>query len=394
MMRLALITETYAPDINGVSMTLEHWCQGLAQRGVTIDLVRPGSATPYLKGLNTWQAAGHPLPGYPDLRFGWCLPRRVKRFWAYQRPDVFYIATEGPLGLSALRYAKRHQIPVVAGFHTNFDQYLDAYSRLPLKPLAMKYLRWFHNQAHLTLTPSAEQQRALTRQGFERVKRLGRGVDTQLFTPQKRCQYFRARLGVGPEQLLVGYVGRLAKEKNLDLLLESFQAIQKDRPNARLLLVGDGPLRQQITKQFPQAICVGMQQGEALARYYANLDLFIFPSLTETYGNVVAEAMASGTPVLAYERAAAAELITHAMNGYLVSAYSDQPTRQFCTAARHLASDEHRLVVMGHLASQRMQTQSWGQINQSFYQLLHSLILPEVSHEPENAARYTTLSTD
>lgn len=383
-MRLALVTETFLPDINGVSKTLGQLGRGLLTKGVEIDLVWPGVCNWTSSRLSSWQASGSPLPGYSSLQLGWKLPQRVKQHWQTNPPDVFYIATEGPLGLSALRYARKHGIPVVSGFHTNFDQYLTHYRLGALKKPLQIYLRFFHNASTRTLTPSYQQCQELRDQGFQRVERLGRGVDTQLFRPDRRSNNFRHQLGVNEEQLLVGYVGRLAGEKNLPLLVKAFHALRLQQPSARLLIVGDGPWEKELKRICPDALLVGCKEGEALAKHYANMDLFLFPSLTETYGNVVAEALASGLPVVAYDRAAAGELIQPGKNGWLVSPHSGE--QAFIQAAVELANEEHLRLVMGHLAFQTMQEHSWQEVIERFHQLLIASAKRGLTHEIEKSS--------
>jgi len=380
-MRLALITETFLPDVNGVSKTLGQLCRGLVARGVDVDLVWPGVTDREFSDLFSWQARGHQLPGYASLKFGWKLPERVKQHWQLNPPDIFYIATEGPLGLSALRYAKKHGIPAVTGFHTNFDQYLTHYRLGWLKKPLQHYLRYFHNASTLTLTPSRQQRQDLLDQGFQRIELLGRGVDTRLFRPDRRSDNFRQKLGISDQQILVGHVGRLAGEKNLPLLLQTFAAIQRQQPSARLLLVGDGPWEKEVQRRCPSALLVGCQQGESLANHYANMDLFVFPSLTETYGNVVAEALASGLPVVAYDRAAARELIQTGKNGWLLDEASGE--QAFIQAAVELADEEHLRLEMGDLAYQDMQKHSWKEDIERFHQLLTASLHRGATHEPE-----------
>lgn len=380
-MRLALITETFLPDINGVSKTLAQLSLGLIRKGVEVDLVWPGVTDPAFSDLSSWQAAGHPLPGYAALKFGWKLPGRTKRHWQKHPPDIFYIATEGPLGLDALRFARRHKIPAITGFHTNFDQYLQHYRLGWLKTPLQAYLKAFHRASQLTLTPSAQQQQELLSAGYGRVELLGRGVDTQLFHPEKRSSEWRRQLGIAEGDLLVGYVGRLAGEKNLPLLLKSFEAIQKDQPRARLLLVGDGPWKKQIIQACPSALLVGTHQHEALANHYANLDLFLFPSLTETYGNVVAEALASGLPVVAFNRAGAQELIEDGHNGWLVPV--EEGEQAFIHASVRMAQEEHLRLVTGRLAFQSMHSRSWDEVVERFYQLLTANLHGGNTYEPK-----------
>ncbi|WP_114416181.1 glycosyltransferase family 4 protein [Marinospirillum perlucidum] len=383
-MHIAVVTETFLPEINGVSKTLSHLCQGLVKKGVTLDLISPGRIQQPGPGITSWQAPGHPLPGYPGLKFGWKLPSRVKKQWLHRAPQVFYIATQGPLGLDALRFARKHRIPAVTGYHTSFDLYLQHYRLGWLQKPLHQYLRFFHRASTLTLTPSIQQQELLQDAGFGQVERLGRGVDTRIFGPQKRSEKLRRQLGLAPGDLLVGYVGRLAAEKNLELLLKSFQAIHQEHPSARLLVVGDGPWKEEIQRRCPAAILVGSQEGENLAGYYASMDLFLFPSLTDTYGNVVAEALASGLPLVAYRRAAAAELIAQGKNGWLVETNTSE--QGFIQAARELAGEDRLRLIMGHLASQSIQKLSWNEVCERFYQYLMASQFGGERHEQQTQA--------
>jgi len=320
-LHIALISETFPPEINGVANTLGRLVDGLRSRGHRVQLVRPRQAQddapqpdPELLLTRGW-----PLPGYPGLQWGQSSLHKLLRRWKRQRPDVLYIATEGPLGLSALRAARRLAIPVVSGFHTNFQQYTGHYGFGLLTRVLTNYLRWFHNRTQLTLVPSIGQQVELQRRDFERLALLARGVDSQLFHPRRRSDELRESWGLGPEDLAVVHVGRLAAEKNLGLLVKAFRALQQAHPqrHMRLILVGDGPLRASLQAQLPDALFCGLQRGEALATHYASGDLFLFPSLSETFGNVVLEALASSLGVVAFDQAAAAQHIHHGHNGML-----------------------------------------------------------------------------
>lgn len=339
-LRIALITETFPPEINGVANTLGRLHQGLLARGHCLQLVRPRQ--PSDQGCPSSEqlllTRGWPLPGYTGLQWGQSALHKLLRSWRRQRPDVLYIATEGPLGLSALRAARRLGIPVVSGFHTNFQQYSNHYGLGLLSRALIHYLRWFHNRSQMTLVPSISQQIELTRRGFQRLELLARGVDSQLFHPAKRCSALRASWGLGEEDIAILHVGRLAAEKNLNLLAKAFHALQQAHPEQRLklILVGDGPQRGSLQQQLPQALFCGVQRGEALAEYYASGDLFIFPSQSETFGNVVLEALASGLAVAAFDQAAAAQHIRHGHNGALAQSEDEQG---FIEAASWLLSD-------------------------------------------------------
>lgn len=258
-----------------------------------------------------------PIPNYPGLRMGLPAVGTLCRAWLARRPDVVHIATEGPLGWSALRAARRLGLPVTSDFRTNFQAYSSHYGIGWLRRPIMGYLRGFHNAAQCTMVPTEALRRELQAVGFERVVAVARGVDAQRFSPADRCHELRLSWGAGPDDLVVMLVGRLAPEKNIDDLMLAFAAIRRAQPRARLVVVGDGPSRAALQARFPAVIFAGMQRGDDLARHYASGDLFVFPSVTETFGNVVVEAMASGMPVLAYDCAAASLVVKAGVNGAL-----------------------------------------------------------------------------
>jgi glycosyltransferase involved in cell wall biosynthesis len=285
------------------------------------------------------------------------------RLWRQERPDAIYIATEGPLGWSALNAARRLQIPVVSGFHTNFDQYASNYRLGWSIPMARRGLRYFHNRCEATLVPTAAQRDALEDAGYRRVSVLARGVDANRYRPSRRDNELRRQWGAGPDQPVALYVGRLASEKNIGLLASTMAAMRDANPELVQVLVGDGPARKTITRRLPDAIFTGFESGEALARHYASADMFIFPSLSETFGNVVPEAMASGLAVVAFDHAAAKELITHDVNGRLVPPGDDQG---FIQAASELCQQPALYARLGHEARYRASSLSWSHIGDRF----------------------------
>jgi glycosyltransferase involved in cell wall biosynthesis len=250
---------------------------------------------------------GMGLPRYPGLQFGLPATRRLRALWKSKRPDAIYVATEGPLGWSALRVARALGIPACTGFHTRFDIFVRHYGFGWLAPTVLGYLRRFHNRADATLVPTVELKEFLDRSGFENVVLLHRGVDTVLFSPTQRSESLRRQWGLDANSLAIIYVGRIAPEKNLQLAVRAFRALQKSRPEARYIWIGDGPARAALAAQNPDFVFVGVQLGTVLAQHYASADLFLFPSVTETFGNVTLEAMASGLPTVAFDYGAAHE---------------------------------------------------------------------------------------
>lgn len=366
-LHITLITETFPPEINGVANTLGRLCDGLRARGHRVELVRPRQGCDRQLGSDDelMLCRGWPLPGYPGLQWGQASMHKLLRRWQRHRPDVLYIATEGPLGLSALRAARRLGISVVSGFHTNFQQYTHQYGFGLLTRVLTHYLRWFHNRSAMTLVPSVSQRMELERRQFERLALLSRGVDSQLFHPAKRLNALREQWGLAEDDIAVIHVGRLAPEKNLGLLERTFNTLKSSYPRRtlKMIMVGDGPQRAALERQMPEAIFCGAQRGEALACHYASGDVFLFPSLTETFGNVVLEALASGLGVVAYDQAAAAQHIRHGYNGVLAMP-ADEPA--FCDAAAWLLEDRETLRSVRLNARQHASRQGWATIIEQF----------------------------
>lgn len=360
---IALVTETCLPEVNGVAITIGRMVQGLLKRGHRIHMIRPRQGKQDVaQDEGTYSetlVGGMPIPGYPELKSGLPAKGLLLKLWRKQRPDVVHIATEGPLGWSALSAARKLAIPVSTDFHTNFHNYTQHYGIGLLKKPIAAYLRHFHNKAACTLVPTASLQQQLENEGYQNVLVVSRGVDTELFHPAKRDAELRASWNASDDTPVVMLVSRIAPEKNLDVVIQAFGQMHKLNPLLRLVMVGDGPARAELQRQHPQVIFAGMQTGEALARHYASGDIFLYPSLTETYGNVTVEAMASGLATLAYDYAAAQQHIRHDVNG-LVATYADSDA--FIAEARTLANDLPRVRRLGRMAREAVESLTWEHI--------------------------------
>ncbi len=359
-MRLTLVTETFPPEINGVARTLGRWVDTFRQRGHEVQVIRPRQ--PRERGKQELICA-LPLSFYREVRLGLATPGRLRRLFGEFQPDLIHVATEGPLGLVALFAADRLGLPVVSSYHTHYDQYMGHYALGLLEKGTRVYLRWFHNRTCLTLAPTAATRSELLAKGYDNVQVWPRGVDRQRFHPQFRDDAFRASLGLSADDLLILYVGRLAPEKNLSALLHAFTrlrervASQRAR-NLRLALVGGGPFMATLQAEArPWMILPGYQHGHDLARWYASADIFAFPSLTETFGNVVLEAQASALPVVAFDCSAMRERIEPEQDGLLA-----QTTEQFGTALQTLVEDGRRCRRMGARARRSAEQQDWSPI--------------------------------
>ena len=358
-MRIAYVTETYPPELNGVSLTVERTVNHLRHRDHEVELIRPrqGAEAP-LDSAQELRTLGCPIPMYPDLRLGLAASGTLKGRFERTQPQLVHVATEGPLGWAALRAAQALGLPVSSDFRTNFHQYSRYYGFGWLSPVVQDYLRRFHNQTQRTFVPTRAMRSELAGSGFERLEVVGRGVDTDLFTPAKRSAQLRAQWQ-GEEGPVLLYVGRLAAEKNVTLALCAFEAVRLRMPSARMVVVGDGPMRRRLEVEFPDAHFTGVQRGEALARHYASADLFLFPSLSETFGNVTLEALASGLPVIAFDTAAAAEYVDDCDSGLLAPVGAE---KAFIAAACSLAWQHRHLAAVREHARRAALKAQWSDV--------------------------------
>jgi glycosyltransferase involved in cell wall biosynthesis len=359
-MRLVLVTETFPPEVNGVARTLGRWLDALQERGHAVQVIRPRQH-PERGTIN--RVLGLRIPFYPELRFGLASPLRVARALSRARPDLVHIATEGPLGLAALVAAGWLGVPVAASFHTNFDYYAEHYGLGPFKRGIVHYLRWFHNRAAMTLVPSAGTRRRLDQLGFRHVEVWSRGVDGDLFHPRFHDPAVRRELGLEADDCLILYAGRLAAEKNMAALIQAFGRLRArldgpGRGRLRLALIGDGPMAASLRSlHVPGVVLPGMKLGVDLARWYASADVFAFPSVSETFGNVVLEALASGLPVVAYDCLGVNEQVSHEANGLLVP-----PGGDLAEALGQLIEQPGLRRRLGQEARRTAEGRAWGPI--------------------------------
>jgi len=312
-------------------MTLGRFVDGLRERGHLVHVYHTADRP---KQTGETPLPSIPLPGYKEVRMG--LPGRFKLFnqWKKKRPDVVYVATETPLGYSAIQAAQTLGIPVAAGFHTN-----------------------------------------LKKEGFDEVRLLGRGVDTKLFTPEKRSEDLRREWGAAPDDVVCLYVGRVSTEKNIPVSMEAYRAMREIQPNTEMVIVGDGPERESLAKKFPEVIFAGMQTGEDLAAHYASCDVLLFASETETYGNVVMEALGSGNVTLSYDYAAPKRFVIEGENGYKAPLGDAEA---FIEAARNIARnpDQKALKLAARRSAEEL---SWGRVITSFEANMKNLSLRSIN---------------
>ena len=373
-MRIAMVTETYPPEVNGVARTIALTVDALRVRGHSIQLVRPrqnghdvvGDAP----GFETLLRPGFPIPRYTQLQMGLPSRRALERAWSEQRPEVVHIATEGPLGWSALSAAHRLRLPVATDFRTNFHTYMRNYGVPWLARPVTSYLRSFHNRAACTMVPTREMAEALAAQGFERLRVVARGVDTKVFHPQRRSRELRASWGAGDDTPVVLCVSRFAREKNFALVIEAYQAMRRICAEAKLVFVGDGPLAEELRRKNVGFVVAGRKADAELARHYASGNVFLFASMSETWGNVTLEAMASGLAIIAYDYAAARETLRHGESA-LLAPFGD--AKAFVAQAERLARDPELVRALGRAVRAAAEALAWGRIVAEFEAVLHDV---------------------
>lgn len=360
--RISLVTETYFPQVNGVSRTLDRLVRHCSEQGDRVQLLLPSynqnSVTypSHVEKSEWWSVA---LPFYKEVVLPVVTASMIEGAFRNFRPDLVHIATEGTLGRASLRAAKRLKIPVVSSYHTNFPQYLQTYKAGFLEPMCWKYLRWFHNNTLATFCPSESTRQLIEAKGFQNVGIWSRGVDSHRFSPGKRDYELRRSLGISPDDIVITYVGRIANEKNLLMLVEAWKQL-KGFDNAHLIFVGEGPLRTRLeAMDTKRTIFIGYRYGDELASMYASSDLFVFPSLSETFGNVVLEAMASGLPVVAFDVQGPKDIVQDRVTGRLVSSISAEALAH---ALRKMLVNNELRWQMGNQARSYAERQTWEHI--------------------------------
>ncbi|MCX5761225.1 MAG: glycosyltransferase family 1 protein [Gemmatimonadetes bacterium] len=362
--RVAIFTDTFAPQVNGVARTLDRLAEALRERGgsatvVTVDMpASEAEALPEDRDVVRWPAV--PFWAYPELRIAAPRVREARRLLRALKPDVVHVATPFGIGLAARAAALAEGIPLVSSYHTDFSSYLSHYGLQALSGVAWPYLRWFHNSAHRTFVPTEIGAEALRAQGFQRLRVWARGVDLIRFSPRYRSQALRTAMGVGERDILLVSVGRLAAEKGVDTILAAAaRLVATGGPKVRVAFAGDGPAESRYRASAPPGtVFAGRLTGDALSEFYASADGFIFASTTDTFGNVLLEAMASGLPIIAPDAGATTE-VAHAGNAMLVPAHDPAA---LASAMQRLASDASLRQTMREQALECAASRDWGRV--------------------------------
>lgn len=362
-MRIALFTDTFVPQVNGVAKTLKRLTDHLEREQIPHQIYAPHVAGEDFFIDQIRRFVSLPFILYPECRITFpnmlTLHQQLEAF----QPDLLHIATPFNLGLSGLYYGKKHNIPMVASYHTHFDQYLKYYRMEILSDWVWRYFSWFYKQHFSKIfVPSNQTKQFLQSKQFSNLHLWKRGVDCHLFHPHYETNDFKERYGI-QEAFVFLFVSRLAQEKNLDTLAQIIEMMPESiRQSSHWLIVGDGPMRSKLESQLAKAGRVtftGYLEGEELANAYAAADLFVFPSASETFGNVALESLASGTPVVGAKAGGVKEIIEHGKTGFLCNPYDPNA---YIKKIITLLDDPILLRTMGYAGRQYALSQSWDAI--------------------------------
>ncbi|WP_281658095.1 glycosyltransferase family 1 protein [Halobacillus sp. Cin3] len=374
-MKVAIFTDTYAPQINGVAKTLKKWTDFLETKQISYRLFAPNPLETCDYNENIHRFKSLPFWLYPECRLA--LPRlsHIRMELEQFKPDIIHVATPFNMGWTGHHYARKLNIPLVASYHTHFHKYLDFYKMSCLTPLIWKYMRWFHKPFKRIFVPSMETRDELLKKGLTNVRIWSRGVDSDHFHPWPHSTYLQDTFGA-TEPFILTYVGRLAPEKGLDILMKTAAALPSEwQPYIHWMIVGEGPLYQTLQQEAPSNMTfTGYKGGMDLSRIYSESALLVFPSATETFGNVVLEALASGTPAVVADSGGVKEIVQHGKTGWACT--PDDPS-SFVSAVTHLLQNPLLLKAMSEKARAYALTRSWDAV---FYGLLqeYQTILEEV----------------
>jgi glycosyltransferase involved in cell wall biosynthesis len=379
-MRIAYFTESLYPHVDGVSRTLARLFGTLEDEGIDFRVYSPfvpEEGVPW-RGRVEGVKFVH-FPPYPDYRVSVPGGREVRDSLRELRPDLVHVVSPTPMAVWAQRWARGAGVPVVSSFHTHFVSYFRYYGVRPLERFGWSMLRWFYQRCDRVYAPSWSIVRELEAHGIERVELWSRGVDLEAFSPEFRDAALRERAGAGEGTPLLLLVSRLVKEKDLADLVEVDRLLRERGVEFRLALVGDGPMRGELERRLPGAYFAGHQAGEALARWYASADVFVFPSTTETLGNVVLEALASGVPAVVVDRGGPQDLIAEGENGHVARA---NDVAEIADRVERLLRDPAERERMGRLARASAVERDWRTINGRLLESYREVIASRAGHDP------------
>jgi len=377
-LRVALFTGNYNHIKDGVSLTLNRLAGFLLDRSIPLKIFGPTVEKPQINHVGDFHpVASVSAPGRPEYRISTGFPGDARKALLKFKPTLIHVATPDILGFKALRFANKYAIPLVSSYHTHFTSYLKYYHLNILEPLGWKYLQWYYSQCIHTYVPSPSMKDVLRSHGISNgLKIWARGVNTKRFSPEKRTIQWRQKHGFDPEDCIVTFISRLVWEKNLSVYIDAVKQMESKDKRIKALIVGDGPARNQMQEMLPEGVFTGFLDGNELAKAYAGSDLFLFPSDTETFGNVTLEAMASGLPVLVADATGSRSLVEDGVNGYTLPAES---AGAFADKALSIISSKKRMEAMSRSSRQMAQKYSWENVNKQLLEYYHEAL--QIEHE-------------
>ena len=356
--RIALFTGAYNHIADGVSLTLNRLVGYLERQNTPVRVFAPTVKQPALQHRGTLvPAPSFPIPGRGEYRVTTGLSNSIRRELDRFQPTVVHIATPDVLGYQAMKWAKANDIPVVSSYHTHFSSYLKYYKLGILENRLWNYLRWFYGECEQVYVPSQSMADVLAGHGIKKnIMLWQRGIETQRFHPDHRDMEWRRAHGFGDDEVVISFISRLVWEKGLDVYADVLEGLRQRGIPFRGLVVGEGPAREALQKRLPDTLFLGHQSGEDLAKAYAASDIFLFPSETETFGNVTLEAMASGVPTVCADATGSRSLVADGVTGYLAQ---PQNTAEFLEHVQQLAVNAPKRRYMGHQARERAMAYDW-----------------------------------
>lgn len=369
-MKVAYFTESLPPLVDGVSHTLSYLQKSL--EGEKIDYM---FFSPFLPTDENWadkvmHVLSVPFPLYTKYRVALPAFHDLRNSLEKFAPDIIHICSPFFLGFSAYRYAAETGIPAVNSFHTRFVSYLKYYGFEWFEPYGWRYMRWFYNRGDMCFVPSEATIKELGARGFSNLTLWERGIDPGRFSPAFADRHLKNHWSPEGDPVAL-FTGRLVKEKDVETLLQAHRILRKRKVSYKLVFVGDGPMRGQIEKEAPDAILAGHLQGDQLSRAYASADIFVFPSTTESFGNVVLEAAASGLPIIGASEGGVGDLIRDGENGFLTIPCNPE---DFALKMEMLLTNESSRNAMAAGALEFAAQKNWSRINQRLFKNYEMLI--------------------
>lgn len=361
-LRVAIFTGNYNHIRDGVSLTLNRLVAHLEKRNVPVIVYGPTSDEPAIQHNGEFiSVPSIPMPGRPEYRVTIGFPQEAQKRLREFDPTLIHIATPDLLGFRSMRFAQMNKIQIVSSYHTHFTSYLKYYNMEMLEVLGWKYLSWFYSQCKHIYVPSSSMADELREHQIGDGLRIwARGVDVDLFSPVRRSMLWRQKMGIEDDQVVVTFVSRLVWEKDLQTVVDTLKKLYPKYPNLKVMIVGDGPAKNELMHMMPQAVFTGFLSGEELATAYASSDIFFFPSDTETFGNVTLEAMSSGVPSVVADATGSKSLVEHGVNGLLCP---PKKTVLFAEAIGQLVEDHTTRLKMSEVARQKALPYSWDKVN-------------------------------